>query len=393
LNENKLLVVCDAYRNFQKDPTDCVSSSFKDISVSIKYNPIAEVSKYINIPSLNVHRLSSKIDIENKPSNVHLYPTPIFYLPTDSQYKQLGEKHYKQVKKIIKENNIQFDIVHSHFTWSAGYAGAKLKEKYGVPFVVTAHGYDIYKLPFKDCEWKSKVEFVLNSADFIITVSNSNYECIKKLDVKTPVKVIPNGYQEELFHPIHKNKCRKLLGLSIEKKIILSVGNLEEIKGHKHLVEAMEYVLKKRKDVICLIVGSGKLEIELKKQIKSAGLYDYVKLVGAKPHSEITLWMNACDIFVLPSLRESFGVVQIEAMACGKPIVATRNGGSEQIIISEDYGILCEPGNSKNLAESILHGISKIYNQNKLFSYAKLYSYNNISEDICSIYKVLLGTG
>jgi L-malate glycosyltransferase len=368
LNENKLMVVCDAYRNFQKDPIDRVSSSFKDVFVSIKYNPIAEISKYINIPSLNVHRLSSKIDIENKPTNVHLYPTPILYLPTDSQYKSLGEKHYKQVMKIIKENNLQFDIIHSHFTWSSGYVGARLKEIYSIPFVVTAHGFDIYKLPFKDSEWKSKIEYVLNSADAVITVSNSNLECIKKLDVKTPVKVIPNGYREELFHPIDMHKCRTLLGLPTGKKIILSVGNLEEIKGHKYLVEAMEFIVKKEKDVICFIVGSGKLEIELKKQIKSAGLQDYIKLVGAKPHSEITLWMNACDIFVLPSLRESFGVVQIEAMACGKPVVATRNGGSEQIIISDDYGLLCEPGNSKNLAESILIGINNTYNLNKLIN-------------------------
>lgn len=218
MNENQLLVVCDAYRNFQKDPTDCISSSFKDVFVSIKYNPIAEVSKYINIPSLNVHRLSSKIDIENKPSNVHLYPTPIFYLPTDSQYKKLGEKHYKQVTKIINENDLQFDIVHSHFTWSAGYVGARLKEKYGIPLIVTAHGYDIYKLPFKDCEWESKVKYVLNSADVITTVSKSNLECIKKLNVKTPVTVLPNGYREELFHPIDNHQCRKLLGLATEKK-------------------------------------------------------------------------------------------------------------------------------------------------------------------------------
>ena len=152
-------------------------------------------------------------------------------------------------------------------------------------------------------------------------------------------------------------------------------------------------IVKKRKDVICFIIGDGKLEgTELNKQIKSAGLQDHVRLVGGKPHNDIPIWMNACDVFVLPSLRESFGVVQIEAMACGKPVVATRNGGSEEIIISDDCGLLCEPGNSKNLAESILLGINNKYNQNKLINYAKSYSYNNISKEICSIYKMLLGT-
>jgi glycosyltransferase involved in cell wall biosynthesis len=205
------------------------------------------------------------------------------------------------------------------------------------------------------------------------------------------VTILPNGYKEELFHPIDTEKCRKFLGLPADKKIVLSVGNLQEVKGHKYLVEAMEHVVKKRKDVICLIVGSGKLEIMLKKQIKLAGLFDYVKLVGAKPHSEIPLWMNACDLFVLPSLRESFGVVQIEAMGCGKPVVATYNGGSEEIITSEAYGLLCKPGNSKNLAEGILAGIENKYDQNKLINYAKSYSYDNIYKEIYSIYKALLG--
>ena len=151
-----------------------------------------------------------------------MYPTPIFYLPTDSQYKKLGEKHYKQVTKIIKENNIKFDLIHSHFTWSSGYVGAKLKEKYGVPFIVTAHGYDIYHLPFKDDEWKSKIEYVLNSAELPLPVSKSNLECIKKLNVQAPVTVLPNGYREDIFYPIDR-KSRKSLILPSNKKIILSV--------------------------------------------------------------------------------------------------------------------------------------------------------------------------
>ena len=165
------------------------------------------------------------------------------------------------------------------------------------------------------------------------------------------VYYIPNGYNHDSFLDLDSQNCRKQLGLPLEKKIILNVGNLYgEVKGHKYLIEAMNKVIEQRKDVLCFIVGGGKLENKLKKQISSAGLEDYIKLVGSKPYAEIPLWMNACDVFVLPSLRESFGVVQIEAMGCGKPVVATYNGGSEEIITSEDYGLLCEPKNSNQLA-------------------------------------------
>jgi glycosyltransferase involved in cell wall biosynthesis len=116
-------------------------------------------------------------------------------------------------------------------------------------------------------------------------------------------------------------------------------------------------------------------------------LKDYIELVGGKPHDEIPIWMNACDLFVLPSLRESFGVVQIEAMACGKPVVATYNGGSEEIITSEDYGFLCEPANPKALAEKILTALDKEWDREKILEYAERFTWDNIVKEKLNIRK------
>ena len=390
LNNNKVLFIVHSYSNFQKDSINGVCNHFKNCSVLVRSNPISEVANYISIPYLNRFKLDCKIDLIDLPSNMEVHPTPIFYAPTDSQYKKLGEKHLRSVEKAIDRNNIEFDVIHSHFTWSAGYVGAKLKEKYDIPFIVTAHGYDIYDLPFRDKEWKDRIEYVLNAADCIITVSNSNLECIKKLNVDTPVRVIPNGFNDKMFHPMDSHDCRKNLNLPFDKKIILTVSNLVEVKGHKYLIEAMSEIVKHRKDVLCLIVGGGQLERKLGKQIRSAGLQDYVKLVGGKPHNEIPTWMNACDVFVLPSLRESFGVVQIEAMACGKPVVATRNGGSEEIVLSEDYGFLAEPGDSQDLAEKIEMALDIIWDENKIINYAEQYQWENITDQIQQIYSSIL---
>lgn len=386
IDTKKLLVISHSYNNFQKEPIEHLSHYVDSTFVLVRYNPIADIAKYIHIPALDSFKLSSKIDLTQKPSNIEVLATPVMYAPVDSQYKKLGEKHLKAVDQAIKKNDIEFDLIHSHFTWSAGYVGAKLKEKYNVPFVVTAHGYDIYDLPFKDEEWKEKIEYVLNTADCIITVSNSNLRCIEKLDVDTPVKVIPNGFNNKMFHPMNSDECRKNLKLPMDKKIILTVGNLVEIKGHKYLIEAMSEVVKHRKDVLCIIVGNGKLEGKLKKQIKSLNLESYVKLVGRKSHNEIPLWMNACDVFVLPSQRESFGVVQIEAMACGKPIVATRNGGSEEIITSDDYGLLCEPTRSRKLAECISLALNKEWDIKKIGKYSSQFTWDNAVKDILKIY-------
>ena len=387
---NKLLVISHSYNRFQKDQIECLSSYLDSVYVLVRCNPIAEISNYILISALDPFKLDSKIDITGKPSNIRVYPTPILYAPFDSQYKKLGEKHFKAVEKAINKNNIKFDLVHSHFTWSSGYVGAKLKEKYGVPFIITAHGYDIYDLPFRDEEWKEKIEYVLNAADYIITVSNSNLECVEKLNVETPVKVLPNGFRNDLFYPRDSNECKKTLNLLFDKKIILTVGNLVEIKGHRYLIEAMQKVVKRRKDVLCIIVGGGKLKGKLERQIRKAALEDHVKLVGERSHDEVPIWMNACDLFVLPSLRESFGVVQIEVMVCGKPVVATYNGGSEEIITSEDYGLLCEPANPDELAEKILNALDKNWDAENIGRYAERFRWKNVVGGIMEIYKSVL---
>lgn len=385
-SSKNLLVVSHRYRSFQKDPIDLISPYFDNVYVMVRFNKFANISDYIHIPALQPFVSNFKIDCTNKPSNLEVYKTSFFNLPFDSQYKALGDKHFKVTEKLIRKKNIKFDLIHSHFTWSSGYVGAKLKEKYGVPLIVTAHGYDIYRLPFKDDDWKSKIEYVLNSADVIITVSKSNLECIKRLDVDKPVIVLPNGYKEDLFHPADLYESRKSLGLPLDKKILLSVGFLEEVKGHKYLIEAMSYIAKKRQDVICFIVGEGRLEHKLNKQIVSAGLQNYVKLVGGKPHGEIPMWMNACDVFVLPSLNEGNPTVMFECLGCGKPFVGTKVGGVSDIIICEDYGFIVKPENPENLSEKIFLALEKEWDFGKIRIYGKQFAWNIIARDIKNIY-------
>ena len=387
---NKLLVISHSYNRFQKDQIECLSSYLDSVYVLVRCNPIAEISNYIPISALDPFKLDSKIDITDKPSNIEVCPTPILYAPFDSQYKKLGEKHFRAVEKAIKKNNINFDLVHSHFIWSSGYVGAKLKEKYGVPFIVTGHGYDVYDVPFRDEEWKEKIEYVLNAADCVITVSNSNLECIEKLNVETPVKVLPNGFRNDLFYPRDSNECKKTLNLVFGKKIILTAGNLVKIKGHKYLIEAIQKIVKRRKDVLCIIVGGGELKGKLERQIRKAGLENHVKLVGGRPHDEIPIWMNACDLFVLPSLNEGNPTVMFECLGCGTPFVGTKVGGIPEIITSEDYGLLCEPANTEELAEKILTALDKEWDEENILRYTERFMWENIAGEIWRVYKEVL---
>ncbi len=318
---------------------------------------------------------------------IKIYFPRSLYVPILYFSKILIDNRLRVVEKLVIKENIEFDLIHAHFIWSAGYVGAKLKEKYDVPLIVTAHGYDIYDLPFRDDRCKEKVEYVLNAAEYIITVSNRNLECINRLSVKTPVKILPNGFRNDLFYPIDPNECRKTLNLPSDKKIILTVGNLVEVKGHKYLIEAMKEIVKHRKDVLCIIIGDGKIKSKLKKQIKKVRLESYVKLIGGRSHNEIPIWMNACDTFILPSLSEGNPTVMFECLGCGKPFVGTKVGGIPEIITSEDYGILCEPANSKEFAENILLALDKEWDDRKIRGYAEQFTCEKNIQEILSIYE------
>ncbi|MCL4417462.1 MAG: glycosyltransferase [Actinobacteria bacterium] len=385
--DKNLLIISHSYSNFVKDQVEALSKYFNHIYVLVRHNPIADISEYVPINYLKPFRASSKIDINNKPDNISTITTNILYFPTSNQYKKLGEKHFKVVDKVIREKNISFDLIHAHFTWSAGYAGAKLKEKYRVPFIVTGHGHDIYDLPFKDSEWKQKIEYVLNTADNIITVSNNNLKCITKLNVTTPVKVLPNGFRSNLFYPMEAVSCRQTLGISPGQRMILAVGNLFPIKGHQYLIKAIKEIIKHRKDVMCYIVGSGILKNKLQIQIEKLKLNDYIKITGRKPHNEIPIWINACDVFVMPSLGEGNPTVMFECLACGKPFIGTRVGGIPEIITSEEYGLLCEPTNSNRLAEKILIALDKQWGSTKIKIYAGQFAWENIAREIFKVYK------
>ncbi|WFN34980.1 glycosyltransferase family 4 protein [Methanogenium sp. S4BF] len=328
--------------------------------------------------------------------NVRVFYPRSLYIPWPA-YRKLNlsriyfDTRASAVQTLIEKEMITFDLVHAHFVWPSAKIAQLLKKKYHVPCVVTAHGYDVYELPFRDQIWQRRVEIALNSIDRIITVSKKNQTCLEKIRITTPVTVIPNGFSDDLFYPRDRDECRKILGLPRDKKIILTVGNLVDVKGHRYLIEAMERLSKQRADMFCVIVGSGFLQSALEEQIEATRMEESVFLAGGKPHEEIPLWMNACDVFVLPSLMESFGIVQIEAMACGKPVVGTCNGGSEELILPDKNGLLCSPRDPECLAAAIANSLERDWDVSEITAFSSRYSWGNVVQEIREIYQNMNG--
>ncbi|GAB6100863.1 glycosyltransferase family 4 protein [Thermococcus atlanticus] len=324
--------------------------------------------------------------------NVRVFFPRFFHLPVEFYRKRLGDNFFKAALRVITAEKLEFDLIHAHFTWPSGYAGAKLKDRFETPLIITAHGYDVYESPFRSGEWFEKIRFALNSANHIITVSKSNFQILtEKLGVpKDRLSVVPNGFDSQLFRPMDKFEARVKLGIPQDKRVLLNVANLVPVKGHSYLIDSIRKIANVEKDVVLYIVGNGPLRKELEAQIRRLNLEGIVRLVGARPHSEIPIWMNAADIFVLPSLSEGNPTVMSEALGVGLPFVGTAVGGVPEIIISGDYGLLCPPADPECLAEKILIALDKEWDREKIRRYAEQVTWKNVAKHMIKIYNKTL---
>jgi len=396
MKSKNLLLITNSYPNQNWDVPTC--AFVKDFVDSIKddFNKI-----YIISPTPYFPKVLSNIQIvpyffrqqaffeDYKYDNVEVYFPKYLSLPFKYFRERNWDFAYRVSKKCIERNNIDFDLIHAHFTWVSWYVWIKVKKDYKKTLVVTGHWFDVYDLPFKNNFWKEKISYILDNADIITTVSKSNESYLKKLTNKG-IEVIENWYDNKIFYK--KEIWRKELNIMHDKKIILTVWRLVKIKNQKSLIYTCKELLKKREDFIMYIIWDWPLKSNLQSLINKNHLQSYIKLLWSKPHSDIPKYMNIADLFILPSYSESFGVVTIESLACWTPVISTINGWSEEIITSDDYGyLLKDPEDYKELANLIDKWLNKNWDEKAITTYAKEnYTYDNLRKIYIKIYKDLI---
>lgn len=257
------------------------------------------------------------------------------------------------------------DIVHAHISVPMGdIAGLGYAKKKRVPFVVTYHG-DLQEdmggvvrrisVHFYN---KYLLDKVLSRADIIISPSEHYIDESRFLGkYRDKIVVIPNGINLEDFDiGYSKEECREKLGLPLDGKIILFLGTLGPHKGPDILVKAMPRIIKEIPDAMLLFVGKGEMEKELRLLSKKLGVNKHIKFAGFVGDSfKKALFYKSADIFAFPSFSEIFGIVNLEAMACGIPIVASNVGGIPDVVKDEENGLLVPPGDSEVLADVIIY--------------------------------------
>jgi glycosyltransferase involved in cell wall biosynthesis len=257
------------------------------------------------------------------------------------------------------------DIVHAHLgNLPAPLTGYWYAKKWKKPFIITYHGEYIENFgdPIRRLGVVlHKIYFankLLSKADAVIVSSKYNIDeskILKKYSEK--IRIIPNGINLEEFDISYsKEKCRDILNIPQDKKVILFVGNLIQIKAPHILIGAMKYITEKIPNAHLFIVGDGKIQNNLKKQSRLLGIEKNVTFVGAiNDTNKKVLYYKASDVFVLPSFSECFPIVLLEASACGLPLVVS-NLESLKAIVKEGYnGLFIKTGDKKDLAEKIVY--------------------------------------
>lgn len=268
----------------------------------------------------------------------------------------LGRFYYDAIKETVKKvhDEFAFDVILATWAYPDCYAASLIAQNYQKPLVCRVHGSDI-NIGITS-PWRSTLmATTFRQAKGIIAVTAALKEKIISLGIEPKkIHVIPNGIDEKLFKKLDKTTCRQKLGFKKEKQYVLFIGNLVEVKGIKYLIEAMKNV---PEHIDLNIIGSGELIETLSSQIASLGLSHRVTLRGRMPHDEIPIWLNASDIFCLPSLNEGCPNVVVEALACGLPIVASNVGGIPELV-DERKGVLVDPADAKALAAAIKNVMS-----------------------------------
>lgn len=277
------------------------------------------------------------------------------------------------------------DVVHSHWYIPQGIMQSFVKK----PYIITGHGTDVMSL--NSGIFKKLKKRATEKAEHISVVSQRlKNEVLEFSGVpEEKVSVISMGCDTKSFGPTHRRENYFGQG---DKKVVLFVGRLVEIKGVSYLIEAVKDL-----DVVLVIAGDGNLRETLEKQAEP--ISDKVIFLGSKTHEELKTIYASADVFVAPSItmndgaQEGFGLVIIEAMASGIPVVASRSGGIVDIISDGENGLLCDEKSALQLSEKIALVLSDKIICEKItanaYTIVKKYDYDEIAKQ----YTEIINTG
>jgi len=298
---------------------------------------------------------------------------------------------------------LTYDLLHSHY-WLSGRVALRLQERWGLPHVTMFHTLGEVKNRARVTEHEAPLRIqvehrLATQADRIVCASQHEKHLLARLYDADPerVAVVPCGVDLDLFRPQDKEAARRALGYR-DERIILFVGRIEPLKGIDILINAAAQ-LGEESDFHVLIVGGDRRSRQqvshLQELASDLGIGERVCFLGAVDHEQLPLYYNAADVCVVPSFYESFGLVALEAMACGTPVVASRVGGLTGTVRDGETGYLISWRCPEPFAErlELLLGNEALRRRfgEAAREVVERYRWANVAEAMVALYRELLG--
>lgn len=276
--------------------------------------------------------------------------------------------------KINKKFNA--DVIFATWAFPDAYAAAIISKRSKLPLITKIHGSDIHSI--KGSLRGRFTTWALDNSGKVVSVSNDLANQVHKMGI-SPNKTMTlyNGVDEQIFAPSNKRKARLQLNIHSDNKILLYVGNLKKVKGADLLADTIAILRSTHSNIHLYIIGQGVLKSHIEKQLNVLNITSSVSFLGMLSQEQISSWMNAADLLVIPSRNEGVPNVMLEAMSCGLPVVATKVGGIPEIIRQGVTGTLCEAPISKLLAEALANSLETKWNPSSIIEIAGQYTWKN----------------
>jgi D-inositol-3-phosphate glycosyltransferase len=382
---------------------------------------IREVSRHLSRLGVQVDVFTRRQGIEapeivpfaDNARVIHIPAGPARYMPKERVVDHLPE-FICNMREFVARDGADYDIVHSHY-WLSGRVAGYFKNAWQVPMVAMFHTLSELKnqVTLSPDEWESDIRagierLTVATADRVIAstpVDRGHLTNQYGADVSR-VSIVPCGVDSEKFCPGSREDARSALGLG-DERLILFVGRIQQLKGIEILIRAAKILAQREQDGLVprfrvAIVGgrpSGKNDPEareirrLQKIAGDLGIADRLSWVGAVDHEQLPMYYRAADVTVMPSTYESFGLVAVESMACGTPVVAARVGGLQTTIQDERTGYLIPWRDPALYAERIAQVISQPNLRAQLGANAReralRFGWENVARQLLDLYESL----
>lgn len=385
---------------------------------------------YVRDLTMALGRLGVHVDVFTRSQDEHIphilhdlgYGNRVVHIPAGPEVPISKEELIKFIPQFVEgiqafasEKGLQYDIIHSHY-WMSGLAGVSLKETWDIPMVHMFHtlGEMKNRVARSDTEREGKYRLevekqLLSKADKIVAATlaeRAQLEWLYRADV-SKIEVIPPGVDVSHFYPIPVDEAREFIGVEPGDQMVLFVGRIEPLKGVDILIQAMSCLnlreITSNKPISLTIIGgdpdvnssdmSGEMA-RLQKMSNDLCMGKMVVFLGKRGQDTLPYYYSSADVVVMPSHYESFGMVALEAMACGTPVIASQVGGLAFLVQDgvtgyhvpdDDPGQLC--GRLKELlGDRELRQTLGVQANN----YAKSYAWEKISDKIVLLYNKVL---